>query len=1197
MDRDGPTMSDLPLRLGQDMLRNMSAARQELAPGEAAGTARTSFYVLYFGVVDVERLYFTFEGKVRERAMASVGEVLTDRFGSGRVCRADRDGFVALVGADVADEAISGSYARVAAVLPDGAVVCRVGAFVWSDAEVSPLTAADRARLASRLISNRADHHVATYDPAMEARRDLDDYVRENFDRALEQGWIRPHFQPIVRLLTGEVCAAEALARWEDPKLGVLEASDFVLTLKRSGMVARLDRHILRESCRAFAENVAAGGIAIPFSVNLSRYDFDSGDPVRLLEDALEEFAVPRDMVFVEMSEKGVAAGGRGVVDGMRRLREDGIGIWIDDFGGGYSTLGVLKDEGVGVIKLDWSLQYDVSEHGESVVSSLTDMGKRLGKMCLAEGVETESQARYLRDIGCELAQGYYFGMPEPFDAFMRHARERGIERPDIEWRRYLNRGSALDFPLDRAFAIFEYTVSELHFVYANRRFDRVLEALGIPTLGDLEARANVSDLPDSGSLRASIERAITAGTVASFCLLLGDRYARISLERVAVHRGRYLMRLFAQDVSTDDASSDGDESAVAAMSHIVQLFDCVLTVNLTKNVARVISLNAGYEWVFRSMGGIDSLRRQAVLESIHPGDRKRYLAFTDVGTIIARIGASRRSILCDCFRMRGEDGTYAWKTHMALYVPQGHDDVLLYCIRDFDLDLVDRVRVLTRSDAYSLLSGGDEVLEIASDLGRETSSERLTKARLWDDLMAGVPLPVFFSDVRGRLLAASKGFLEYFGLDTGSDALGLDFGQLGIVDDFPAVLADQGTFLLGGGGSAVRVVSCHVKGRHCRLRIGWSPVRSGGTVHGVLGVVLGEELDGTEPLPSDAPSVPAPSGDLPTVAGSEPRRGCPATADGGDSANTEAGAASTDASALRVLHDLPMGVMVLDMDRRIALWNSHAEQVTGYPASEMVGRRCDETGLSMLDEQGRSMCGLTCPFFSILDAAPSQKRRVFAHNKAGYSVLVEIRPMALRDADGKVGGVALIFDKMTSREYSDDALLSLTRAAASDPLTGLSRRERIESVIRFRLDEFARAGRRFAVLFADINNFGDFNNTFGHEAGDLILRRFGDAVMRASRRTDACGRWGGDEFVMVFELGGERDELSVAERLAGVTNGITVTYNGLDLHIHLSMGITMVREGDDVESIVRRADDYMYRAKRHGGNLIVTDENAGQYR
>lgn len=268
------------------------------------------------------------------------------------------------------------------------------------------------AALACKSITKDATRHYAVYTREMGRLHELQNYVRENLDKALENHHIKVYCQPIVRSLNGKVCSFEALARWDSPEYGLLSPALFIPTLEEFRLIDRLDRYVADQMAQFLHNQMKHSQPALPVSLNFSRLDFQLMDPAQMLEETLSRYQLPRDFLCPEVTENALVLQDESIRQGLRRFWEAGFEVWLDDFGSGYSSLNVLKDYRFHTLKLDMDFLHPFTKESRIILTSIVRMAKELGIHTLAEGVETKEQADFLRDIGCEKLQGYYFGKP-----------------------------------------------------------------------------------------------------------------------------------------------------------------------------------------------------------------------------------------------------------------------------------------------------------------------------------------------------------------------------------------------------------------------------------------------------------------------------------------------------------------------------------------------------------------------------------------------------------------------------------------------------------------------------------------------------------------------------------------------------------------------------------------------------------------
>jgi diguanylate cyclase (GGDEF)-like protein len=240
------------------------------------------------------------------------------------------------------------------------------------------------------------------------------------------------HYQPVVRLDTGEVEGVEALVRWQHPERGLLPPDAFLSVAEETGQVIPITRWLLRETTQRAAE-WAAMGLPLRMSVNVSARHFSAETLVRDVRVALHESGLPADQLVLELTETTVAEDPTRAEDQLTVLRSFGVRVAIDDFGTGWSSLAQLFALPIGTLKIDRSLlaAAERAAAGESgaVLAAIVGLTRTLGIRSVAEGVETPEHLRMVRDAGCDLAQGWLLGQAMPADevpGFVRRVQESG---------------------------------------------------------------------------------------------------------------------------------------------------------------------------------------------------------------------------------------------------------------------------------------------------------------------------------------------------------------------------------------------------------------------------------------------------------------------------------------------------------------------------------------------------------------------------------------------------------------------------------------------------------------------------------------------------------------------------------------------------------------------------------------------------
>ena len=288
-----------------------------------------------------------------------------------------------------------------------------------------------------------------------------------------------------------------------------------------------------------------------------------------------------------------------------------------------------------------------------------------------------------------------------------------------------------------------------------------------------------------------------------------------------------------------------------------------------------------------------------------------------------------------------------------------------------------------------------------------------------------------------------------------------------------------------------------------------------------------------------------------------------------------------------KVLDNLYDGIYLLDENRSIIYWNAGAEKHTGFHRSHVINKGCDNV-LKHVDGDGVPLCGESCPVSKTMQDGRLREVEVYIQHKEGHRVPVSMRIAPIKETDNQVAVAVEIFNDNSPKFTLHKMVEELKTQALLDPLLELGNRRYIESNIRGRLEELGRYGWQFGVLFVDIDHFKDINDRFGHETGDKILSMVSKSMSNSLRTFDMVGRWGGEEFVVIVVNVQEEQLYAVANRLRMLVEQSSITIDSETIRSTVSIGAAIALPDDDVESLIRRADNLMYRSKNSGRNCIT---------
>ena len=294
----------------------------------------------------------------------------------------------------------------------------KVGGYIPTRREEDARRAIDKARYASGLIRHKYGVYYCEYNEEIHKKYHKRQYIVNHIDQAVEEGWVRPYYQPVVWSDTKELCGCEALARWIDPKYGFLSPGDFIRILEEHRLIHKLDKAIFEMVCRDLRDELDQNKNVVPVSINFSRLDFELMDAVKELNDLVEKYNIPREYIHVEVTESALTDNMNLLKDAMDKFHNLGFAIWLDDFGSGYSSLNVLKDYKFDVLKIDMKFlsAFEINPKSKDIIQCVIDLANKIGMKTLTEGVETKDQAEFLNMVGCGRLQGYLFGKPIPQD-------------------------------------------------------------------------------------------------------------------------------------------------------------------------------------------------------------------------------------------------------------------------------------------------------------------------------------------------------------------------------------------------------------------------------------------------------------------------------------------------------------------------------------------------------------------------------------------------------------------------------------------------------------------------------------------------------------------------------------------------------------------------------------------------------------
>jgi len=389
-------------------------------------------------VVDIYRFHI-----INERYGRAYADQLLRRIGAalhalawasgGLACRREADTFLVYRphGGDCAE-----MFERLSATLADdedtvNRVRLRMGVYPCADKSLEIEQRFDRACAAADTIRSNYTQNIAIYDDRLHEAELFAEQLTEDFDQAIREGQFKVFYQPKydIRPDVPVLASAEALIRWQHPRLGLVSPGVFIPLFEENGMIQRLDHYVWAQAAAQVKAWKQRFGLSIPVSVNVSRVDMFDPEIANTFEALLKANDLAPAELIPEITESAYTDNEALIISTVQTLRTLGLRVEMDDFGTGYSSLGMISHLPLDALKLDMTfVRSAFSDGGDTrMIELIIDIAEYLGVPAIAEGVETREQVEALRVMGCDYVQGYYFSKPVPPKEFERFIEQKAL--------------------------------------------------------------------------------------------------------------------------------------------------------------------------------------------------------------------------------------------------------------------------------------------------------------------------------------------------------------------------------------------------------------------------------------------------------------------------------------------------------------------------------------------------------------------------------------------------------------------------------------------------------------------------------------------------------------------------------------------------------------------------------------------------
>jgi diguanylate cyclase (GGDEF)-like protein len=657
-------------------LHNLNGALSHLQ-GHGKHAATCSSVIIYLNVMNFKSFNQRYGFAGGNEFLRGIASEIKEIFPDELAARAGADQFIILAQSLDEKEIVNRlTKLREAAVRHEKGLNMRLkaGIYLATGDEKDPVVMIDRAKIACDDIIRVYDKDYNFYDDALSKKNELRQYVIDNFESAFENRYFEVYYQKEVRAITGKVCGYEALARWQDPVMGLISPAIFVEVLESVHLVHKLDICIIDMVCRDLRDDLDSGFAANPISVNLSQLDFELCDIMSEIDKCRAKYDIPRELLHIEITESAITSGAEFLGDEIKRFRDAGYEVWMDDFGSGYSSFNNLKNYEFDVLKIDMDFlrTFETNKKTPVIIATIVNMAKELGIHTLAEGVETQEQYDFLKRIGCEKLQGYLFGKPKPVRDFIREDDCSYNVCEDYRMGRYYDEIGTINVlgstPLrDKNMEVFNnlpIAINEVvdgkppQFIYVNNAYLEFLSTLGITSMEDANEKYSAMEIPELAEFYELLLRAEKSPDRRSAQdIITGGYIVDDKVRFIARQNDRAAYAIVSRNLSLHE-DNDTARSLQVAMAHV---FNQYFRVDLFDDDGTVENIFLGGDQLAVADVESDTVKAVEIYSNmyLYPEDRQRFRDFYNIPTIRQRCSEQGVKYLVDYYHsaIPGDNG------------------------------------------------------------------------------------------------------------------------------------------------------------------------------------------------------------------------------------------------------------------------------------------------------------------------------------------------------------------------------------------------------------------------------------------------------------------------------------------------------------------------------------------------------------
>lgn len=380
------------------------------------------YFIVYMDIYKFKLINEMFGSDKGDAILKIMGEVLEAfaKENNGLCGRISADKFIAFLPnrQEIIDEFYTKKLRKNRIIQSE--IYLHYGIYIIRNTNIPVTRMIDSAQLAQKSVKGNYDNCVSFYDDEIKEKILHEQEIINTMAQALKNHEFIIYLQPQYNYRSGRIDGAEALVRWNSPTKGLISPLDFIPIFETNGFIVKLDEYVWEEVCKLLRSWIDRGCDPLPISINVSRTDLLRGSVSKKLQSLIKQYDLPPELIRVEITESAYMDNPQQLILEINRLRTNDFIVEMDDFGSGYSSLNMLKDVPINVLKTDLKFlsSAGIGERKDRILDNIINMAHEIGLLVIAEGVETKEQADYLMKLDCELMQGYYFSRPVPVEEF-----------------------------------------------------------------------------------------------------------------------------------------------------------------------------------------------------------------------------------------------------------------------------------------------------------------------------------------------------------------------------------------------------------------------------------------------------------------------------------------------------------------------------------------------------------------------------------------------------------------------------------------------------------------------------------------------------------------------------------------------------------------------------------------------------------